>query len=90
MAPSIIWSERRAQRRYESWRRPQCGAAFGAQQEQRQIRWEVNRIRWTLAHLDVKLVLLKGAAYVMSQLPTADGRIVSDSRSPASVLAPVV
>jgi hypothetical protein len=49
-----------------------------AQQQQRQIRWEVDRIRWTLAHLGVKVVLLKGGAYVMSQLPTADGRIVSD------------
>ena len=49
-----------------------------AQQQDRQIRWEVNRIRRALAQVDTKVVLLKGAAYVMANLPNAQGRLVSD------------
>ena len=45
---------------------------------QRMIKWEVDRIRYALRHLDVPIVLLKGAAYVMADLPPANGRLVSD------------
>jgi hypothetical protein len=45
---------------------------------QRAVRWEVNRIQFALRQLDVPLILLKGAAYVLADLPCAEGRLFSD------------
>ena len=42
------------------------------------VQWEVALIRKALSQLDVPIILLKGAAYVMAGLPTAQGRIFSD------------
>jgi hypothetical protein len=42
------------------------------------VRWEVNRIGAALAPIGVPLLLLKGAAYVMAELPAARGRLFSD------------
>jgi hypothetical protein len=42
------------------------------------IRWEVNRIAHALPRQDIPIVLLKGAAYVMLELPVARGRFSSD------------
>jgi hypothetical protein len=42
------------------------------------IRWEVECIRTALKTVQVPLVLLKGAAYVMAGLPAAKGRVFSD------------
>jgi hypothetical protein len=42
------------------------------------MRWEVNCIRKALANVGVQIVLLKGAAYVMAELPPAYGRTFSD------------
>ncbi len=42
------------------------------------VRWEVECIRQTLAARGAPLVLLKGAAYEMAQLPAARGRLFSD------------
>ena len=42
------------------------------------VQWEVTLIRKALAQLDVPIILLKGAAYVMAGLPSAQGRIFSD------------
>lgn len=44
----------------------------------RSIRWEANRIQRALSDLDVPVLLLKGAAYVMADLPSAWGRLASD------------
>jgi hypothetical protein len=44
----------------------------------RGIRWELDRVRRALRDLDVPLVLLKGAAYVLAELPPARGRVFSD------------
>ena len=44
----------------------------------RSVHWEVNRIAWALADVDTKVVLLKGAAYIMADLPNGPGRLVSD------------
>lgn len=49
-----------------------------AHQHERIIRWEVNRLRRATWQLDVPVVLLKGAAYVMAELPPGRGRLVSD------------
>jgi hypothetical protein len=42
------------------------------------LRWEVNRIAYALARQDIPIALLKGAAYVMLNLPIARGRFSSD------------
>jgi hypothetical protein len=53
-------------------------AAAVAAHNERTIRWEVNRIERALRHLDIPILLLKGAAYVAAGLPPAKGRFVSD------------
>ena len=47
-------------------------------QHHRLIRWEVTRIRRALAPTAGRLVLLKGAAYLLADLPAAHGRDFSD------------
>ncbi len=42
------------------------------------VAWEVAQIKAALAPLDLPIVLLKGAAYTMAQLPPAAGRIFFD------------
>ncbi len=42
------------------------------------IRFEVNRLVRALSHLEVPIVLLKGGAYLMADLPPARGRFMSD------------
>ena len=54
-------------------------SALGVAQRQMQaVQWEVNRIVQALDKINVPIVLLKGAAYIMQQLPTAQGRLFSD------------
>ena len=53
------------------------GAAMARRQDIA-IRWEVQCIREALDRAGVPLVLLKGAAYVMSSMPVARGRVFSD------------
>jgi hypothetical protein len=45
---------------------------------ERVVRWEVYCIQRALAQVEPSIVLLKGAAYVMSKLPFARGRLQSD------------
>lgn len=42
------------------------------------ISWEVNRVLWALDGIDVPLILLKGSAYLVADLPPARGRIFAD------------
>lgn len=49
-----------------------------AHRQQQAVRWEVDRIMRALAGIETPIVLLKGAAYVMQQLPPAEGRMFSD------------
>jgi hypothetical protein len=49
-----------------------------AENEQRVMRWEINRICRALEDIEAPVVLLKGAAYVMLELPVARGRFSSD------------
>ncbi len=49
-----------------------------SQKHEQIMRWEVNRTGRVLAELDVPVVLLKGGAYVMADLPAARGRLYSD------------
>ncbi|HEY2918279.1 MAG TPA: nucleotidyltransferase family protein [Candidatus Binatia bacterium] len=49
-----------------------------AENEQRVLRWEVNRLQRALAETEVPIILLKGVAYLALNLPNARGRISSD------------
>lgn len=49
-----------------------------AENEQRILCWEVNRIGRALRQLAIPIVLLKGAAYLLQKLPNARARISSD------------
>jgi hypothetical protein len=42
------------------------------------ISWEVNRLCWALKGIDAPLILLKGTAYLLADLPPAQGRIFAD------------
>src|SRR4029079_4318120 len=49
-----------------------------AREQERSLKWELQRLERTLAALDCPVLLLKGAAYVATGLPMADGQLVSD------------
>lgn len=49
-----------------------------AERHTQAVQWEVTLIRKALAKIGVKVILLKGAAYVMAKLPAARGRLFSD------------
>jgi len=53
-------------------------AALLAQRQRRELVWEVEKIREALGAKGLPLVLLKGAAYAMSNSAAACGRLVSD------------
>lgn len=54
------------------------GALRAAERQVQEVRWEVECIRRALAPIDTPVILLKGAAYVLAQLPAARGRLFSD------------
>lgn len=49
-----------------------------AERQQHEVRWEVDCIVRALRHVDVPVVLLKGSAYLLANLPPARGRLFSD------------
>ena len=53
-------------------------ARIVAENEQRIMRWEISRIQRALASVDTPIIFLKGAAYLMSALANAKGRLSSD------------
>lgn len=62
----------------EAVRRHLDSARAGAERHAEAVRWEVGCIRHALRDLDMPLVLLKGAAYVLADLPAARGRVFHD------------
>lgn len=42
------------------------------------VAWEVNRLLWALGDIDTPLILLKGTAYLLAELPPTSGRIFAD------------
>ncbi len=46
--------------------------------QQDEARWEADCIRRAIGHLPTPIVLLKGAAYVLADLPPAQGRLFTD------------
>jgi hypothetical protein len=53
-------------------------ARIVADNERRIMRWEINRITRALRELQVPILLLKGAAYLVTDLPVSNGRVSSD------------
>jgi hypothetical protein len=53
-------------------------ACIAAESSQTAIRFEINRVVRALAKVDTPIILLKGAAYLMADLPPARGRFVGD------------
>lgn len=53
-------------------------AATVARRQHEMVRWEVAQIEHALYEYGIPVVLLKGAAYVMAELPCARGRMFSD------------
>jgi hypothetical protein len=53
-------------------------ADAAAQRHTLAVQHEVEQIQKALSQLDITVILLKGAAYVMAKLPAAQGRIFSD------------
>jgi hypothetical protein len=49
-----------------------------ADRQQHEVRWEIDCIRRALIDIDVPVVLLKGAGYLMADLPAARGRLFAD------------
>jgi len=49
-----------------------------ARAQHRVVRWEVRCLRRALASIGVPVILLKGAAYVMADLPPGRGRLFND------------
>jgi hypothetical protein len=59
--------------------RPHLTAARTVAAKQRQaVRWEARRIAQALAEIDAPVLLLKGAAYAIADLPPAAGRLFGD------------
>lgn len=59
-------------------RRHLSGAYTVAKRQQEIARWEVSEIHRALNPEHIPLILLKGAAYVMADLPSARGRLFAD------------
>jgi Uncharacterised nucleotidyltransferase len=55
-----------------------AAARLEAAAHARAVRWEVGRIQRALEGTGVPIVLLKGAAYLMADLPAAQGRVFAD------------
>jgi len=53
-------------------------ARIVADNERRIMRWEINRIARALGELQFPIVLLKGAAYLITDMPVSNGRVSSD------------
>lgn len=49
-----------------------------ALRQQHEVQWEVHQLSKALAGVETPVVLLKGAAYLMAQLPCARGRLFAD------------
>src|SRR5262249_10467672 len=61
----------------EAWRHLEAAQRV-AEKHRRDVLWEIRCLRQALKGVVAPLVLLKGAAYVMAELPPARGRTFSD------------
>lgn len=49
-----------------------------AERQRSAVQWELNTLWRSLQNLGIRIILLKGAAYLTANLPSAHGRILSD------------
>src|SRR5690606_37553013 len=49
-----------------------------ARKQQQVVSWELNRLLWALNNQNIPLIVLKGMAYQLLDLPNAAGRIFAD------------
>lgn len=49
-----------------------------AKKQQQSVRWELNRVTWALNGQKIPVIVLKGMAYLLLDLPNADGRLFAD------------
>ena len=49
-----------------------------AEKHEQSVRWEVDRVLYALRDIDMEIILLKGAAYLMSGRSCAPGRLYTD------------
>ncbi|MFN3303611.1 MAG: nucleotidyltransferase family protein [Roseateles sp.] len=70
--------EPQLQRIPEAPRRHLQGALMVARRQVQTTRWEVHCIQSALAPLGVRPVLLKGAAYLLADMPASQGRLFGD------------
>ena len=68
----ISWSVPEAPRRHL------ISACQLAAKQLRTVQWEVNRLSQALRHLDIPVILLKGTAYAVAELPASRGRLFND------------
>jgi hypothetical protein len=62
----------------ERVRRHMESALVIAERQIRAVAWEVHKVHVALGPMDIPVVLLKGAAYAMGNLPAARGRLFGD------------
>lgn len=53
-------------------------ACIAAESTRTAVRFEINRLLRALGQSDTQVILLKGAAYMMAELPPARGRLIGD------------
>ncbi|MBE7526604.1 MAG: nucleotidyltransferase family protein [Burkholderiales bacterium] len=53
-------------------------ALIQARKQQQSVGWELNRVMWALDDPDLPIIVLKGMAYLLQDLPNAAGRIFAD------------
>lgn len=54
------------------------GAVQLSQRQRESVRWEAHQLGRALRHLDIPVVLLKGSAYVLGEVPVSRGRLFGD------------
>jgi hypothetical protein len=62
----------------EDVQRHLIGISRLSQRQHDSVRWEVHQLARALARRNIPVVLLKGAAYVLGELPVCDGRLFGD------------
>jgi len=55
-----------------------AGALQLSERQHRSVRWEIYQLQEALGHLDIPVLLLKGAAYVMAEHTVGQGRLFGD------------
>lgn len=59
-------------------RRHLVGMAQLSERQRESVRWEVHQLARALQHLAIPVLLLKGSAYVLGELPVSIGRLFGD------------